>query len=294
MNALVSRASSTRTSAFSLAPTTFQEATQFATMLAKSDLVPRDYKDKPANIMVAMQWGAEIGLSPLQALQNISVINGRPSVWGDAALALVKGHPACEHVIEGVEGQGDERHGWCEVKRRGEPAQRRTFSMADAKRAGLAGKTGPWQQYPDRMLQLRARGFAIRDVFPDALRGVITAEEARDIPAEDTRPTSAMPPARGPQVDSVAEEGPTIVWTTYSPAGKAIQARDVAHWVKCCTAYVALLEDAPAVVVWRQQMDPIFADLRAIEPAAVAHVEGLAQDRMDELAGANTGETEEA
>jgi len=81
-----------------------------------------------------------------------------------------------------VEGEGDARHGFCVFVRRGEPPQRRTFSVADAKKAGLWGKQGPWQQYPDRMLQLRARGFAVRDVFPDALRGLVTIEEAQDAP----------------------------------------------------------------------------------------------------------------
>ncbi|MCK8788122.1 hypothetical protein M0638_27585 [Roseomonas sp. NAR14] len=180
----------------SLAPTTFQEAIRFSEMLANSDMVPKDYKGRPANVMVAIQWGAEVGLSPLQALSNIAIVNGRPSLWGDAALALVRGHPACSGVREGVEGEGEARHGWCEVIRRGEQPQRRTFSVADAKNAGLWGKQGPWSQYPDRMMQLRARGFAIRDVFPDALRGVITTEEAQDIPAEP------LPPARGATIDA--------------------------------------------------------------------------------------------
>ena len=168
----------------SLEPTTLQEAMKFSDILASSTMVPRDFQGKPGNVLVAIQWGREVGLGPLQALQNIAVINGRPSIWGDAALALVRGHPDCLSVQEGVEGEGEARQGWCEVTRRGEQTQRRTFSVADAKRAGLWGKSGPWTQYPDRMLQLRARGFAIRDVFPDALRGVMTREEAEDMPAE--------------------------------------------------------------------------------------------------------------
>lgn len=168
----------------SLEPTTLQEAMKFSDILASSSMVPRDFQGKPGNVLVAIQWGREVGLGPLQALQNIAVINGRPSIWGDAAIALVRGHPDCLSVQEGVEGEGEARQGWCEVARRGEQPQRRTFSVADAKRAGLWGKSGPWTQYPDRMLQLRARGFAIRDVFPDALRGVITREEAEDMPPE--------------------------------------------------------------------------------------------------------------
>jgi len=61
---------------------------------------------------------------------------------------------------------------------------RRTFSVKDARLAGLMNKAGPWKQYPKRMLQMRARGFAIRDAFPDALKGVITYEEASDLGSE--------------------------------------------------------------------------------------------------------------
>ena len=128
MNALTT----TRGGGLSLAPSNMSEAMQLAEMLAGSTLVPKDYQRNPSNIMVAIIWGSEIGLAPLQALQNVSVINGRPSIWGDAALALVRGHPACVSVREGVDGEGDARTGWCEVVRRGEEAQRRTFSVDDA------------------------------------------------------------------------------------------------------------------------------------------------------------------
>ena len=102
----------------SLEPTTLQEAMRFSDILASSTMVPRDFQGKPGNVLVAIQWGREVGLGPLQALQNIAVINGRPSIWGDAALALVRGHPDCQSVQEGAEGEGDARHGWCEVTRR--------------------------------------------------------------------------------------------------------------------------------------------------------------------------------
>jgi len=72
------------------------------------------------------------------------------------------------------------------------------FSMADAARAGLKGKSGPWQQYPQRMLQMRARGFALRDAFPDVLRGLISAEVAMDIPFEATGLTPRHDPEPAP------------------------------------------------------------------------------------------------
>lgn len=166
------------------APTTFDEGWRIAQVLASSDLVPKDYKDKPANCMVAMQWGADIGLPGLQALQNIAVINGRPSIWGDAAKALALNSPACESIEERIEGEGDDMVAICTAKRKGMKPTEQRFSVADAKKAGLWGKQGPWQNYPKRMLQMRARGFALRDAFPDALRGLVLAEEAQDFVQE--------------------------------------------------------------------------------------------------------------
>lgn len=184
---------STQRAATGLALQSFDDAFRFATMVAKSDFAPKDFKGKPESCLLAIQHGSEVGLSPMQSLQSIAVINGRPTIWGDAALALVQSSPVCEYVKEYVEGQGDNLTAVCEAKRRGYPAPTISrFSMADAKRAGLAGKSGPWSQYPERMLQLRARGFALRNAFADALRGLITAEEAQDYPTPE--------PAREPVV----------------------------------------------------------------------------------------------
>lgn len=171
-----------KTQQFSLTPTTIDEALRFAEMLSKASLVPKDYQGNPANCLIAMQWGMEIGLPPLQAMQNIAVINGRPSIWGDAMLALVRGSGLLESIQETI--NGETMVAECTITRKGEMPVSREFSMEDAKRAGLAGKQGPWQQYPRRMLQMRARAWALRDVFPDVLRGVAMAEEAMDKPAE--------------------------------------------------------------------------------------------------------------
>lgn len=181
----------TKQTSFSLAPTTFEEAIRFAEILAKSDFTPRDYQGKPGNVLAALQMGAELGLAPMQALQNISVINGRPSVWGDAALAIVRNSPHFESMNETDDGTT----ATCVMKRKGHPAITRQFSMDDARRAGLLAKKGPWQEYPARMRQMRARSWALRDLFPDVLRGLITREEAQDyIDVEIIKPTPAPPP----------------------------------------------------------------------------------------------------
>ena len=166
---------------FDLSPQSFEQALTFSQYLADSDLVPKDFKGKAGNCLIAVQWGAELGLKPMQAMQNLAIINGRPSLWGDAVLALVRASSLCEYVMETDDGST----ATCRVKRRGDPAEQiRTFSMEDAKAAGLAGKQGPWTQYPKRMRQMRARAFALRDVFPEVLRGLPVAEELMDTPPE--------------------------------------------------------------------------------------------------------------
>jgi hypothetical protein len=182
----------TKRNNFSLAPQNYEQMFKLADMIAKSDLAPKDYKDKPANALIAIQMGLELGLAPMQAIQNIAVINGRPSIWGDAALALVLKQPDCEDVIEeDLETIAKNKKATCIVKRKGREPVIRTFTEEMAKRASLLGKSGPWSTYEPRMYQVRARGFALRDSFADVLKGLILAEEAADIPPEkDVTPSS--------------------------------------------------------------------------------------------------------
>lgn len=193
---------STQRASTGLALQTFDDAFRFAKMVAASEFAPKDFKHKPESCLLAIQHGSEVGLSPMQSLQSIAVINGRPTIWGDAALALVQSSPVCEYVREYFEGEGKTLTAVCEAKRRGYPAPTVVrFSVADAEKAGLLGKSGPWSQYRDRMLQLRARGFALRNAFADALRGLITAEEAQDYPQPVVAETPRQPVEVRPKFD---------------------------------------------------------------------------------------------
>jgi len=176
---------------FSLSPRNLAEAMEFAKIIASSDMVPKDYVNKPGNVLVAVQTGAELGLKPMQSLQGISVINGRPSIWGDAMRALVISHPEFEDLHEDKQ----DTHCTVTLKRRGRSAVVTTFSMEDAKKAGLAGKSGPWQTAPKRMLQMRAFAFAARDLFADALKGIKSIEEVRDYPEGERIERDITPPA---------------------------------------------------------------------------------------------------
>lgn len=159
-------------------PTTFEEANTLAITLSESTLVPKDFQRQPGNVMIAMQMGRDVGLSATQALQSIAVINGRPCLWGDAVIAIIKNHSKYEWMKESYD---EETHtATCEMKRKGEkyPVVK-TFSWADADLAGLTTRD-TYKKYPKRMLQMRARSWAARDCFPDALKGLSVAEEMQD------------------------------------------------------------------------------------------------------------------
>lgn len=173
-----------------IVPTTFEDCYRFGKLLAVSGLVPRDYIDKPEACTVALMQGLELGLSPMAAIQSIAVINGRPSLWGDGVLAVIRASGLMEWIKETHDGET----AICRVKRKGEKATiERRFSQDDAKRAGLATKTGPWTQYPGRMRAMRARAWALRDGFADVLKGMSVAEEVAD-----TLPMKDITPAREP------------------------------------------------------------------------------------------------
>jgi hypothetical protein len=156
--------------------------------------------ETPEACMIAILHGMEVGLTPLSALQRIAVIGGRPTIWGDGAMALVRASGLAASIEERIEGTGPtDWVGVCCVRRKGDahPVERR-FSAEDAKRARLWGKAGPWSDYPQRMLQMRARAFALRDVFADVLGGLYLREEIEG--QEETvqwRETAGPEPAVG-------------------------------------------------------------------------------------------------
>lgn len=194
-------------------PGDFDSAIRMATAIARSGMAPKSYypderdperreKIVTAAVFTAMQLGGEIGLSPMTAVRSIAVINGLPGLYGPAMLGVVEASGKLADIDEGVTGEGLARHGWCTVQRVGRKPRTFTFSMADAAKANLAGKRGPWTEYPDRMLLARARTFALRDVFPDVLLGLAySVDELQDIPPEQARditPPKVEPPTPPP------------------------------------------------------------------------------------------------
>lgn len=177
-----------------LIPSDYSTAIQLADVMFKSGTMPSSIKNKEA-VFVAMQMGAGLGLTPMQAVQSIAVINGKPALYGDAMLAIVKASGLLEYIKEEVTGEGEKMVAKCIVKRKGEPEPVvREWSAAEAKAAGKWGGSGVWSQYPKRMLQMRPRSFALRDTFPDLLLGLThTVEELKDGDMIDVTPSDPTP-----------------------------------------------------------------------------------------------------
>jgi hypothetical protein len=163
-------------------PRDMGEAMEMAKMVAASNLVPKDYRGNPGNVLVAWSLGAPMRLNLLQCLRCMMVINGIPQLYGDGPLAVCQGSSRWSDIKETLENEDTpEMVAVCTVYKKGESPATRKFSVQDAKVAKLWGKAGPWTNFPKRMLQLRARAFALRDKFADALSGIGIHEELVDI-----------------------------------------------------------------------------------------------------------------
>lgn len=205
-----------------LVPSNLEQMWRLAVIMAKSGLMPKGLQT-PEAVCVAVQMGLEVGLTPMQAVQNIAVINGRPAVWGDSGIALVEASGLLEDFRETITEDNGVIKATCWAKRKNRPTPvERTFTTMDAKQAGLHGKEGPWRQYPKRMTQMRARWWVLRDLFADVLKGLKAAEEVQDIldvtphnadiPSDDLttkiHEQAAPPPADPPANKESAESFP--------------------------------------------------------------------------------------
>jgi hypothetical protein len=214
-----------------LVPRTIDEAWRLAVAMARSGLTPKGVQ-RPEQVLTAIMAGAEVGLPPFQAVQSIAIINGRPTMWGDGLLGVVQARGV--RLKEWHEGEGDARVAFCTVTRPGDAEEptTRSFSVEDAKKAGLWNKKGkegqdtPWITYPKRMLQMRARSWAIRDGCSDITRGIVVREEALD--ADFTDVTAEEPPTVSAflEADIAADDGAEIEVADAPPPEEVVEVAD--------------------------------------------------------------------
>lgn len=254
-----------------IVPTTMDEVYRLSQAVVASGIVPKGM-ETAEKCMVAILRGLEVGMTPMQSLDKIAVVNGRPTIWGDGALALVRASGALEFIRETTHGTGDQMTATCTVKRKGDPEEvTRTFSAADAKAASLWGKPGPWQQYRSRMLQMRARAFCLRDVFPDVLGGMYLREELEGVEEEEAAVVAQSGPPPAPAIDLPDMRRATAAVIEHKPA-----------------APVAPAPEQPASHVPRGQAQAVVADPAATasnseegEPRPGAEILAEAKDHLD-------------
>lgn len=212
-----------------IVPQTFEETMRVARAVVASGLAPSALigkltgDDAAAAVAVAIMSGAELGLKPMVSLRSFTVINGKPALYGDGLINVVRQSGKVAYLRTGCDERDGKLVGWCEAKRNDTYEEKRVeFSQADAERAGLwqteaivtkwnkferkneqKPNDSPWWRFPQRMLAWRAAGYCLRELFGDVLGGIrdefeareiADADEMRDItPAE--RPAPPKPPA---------------------------------------------------------------------------------------------------
>lgn len=213
-----------------IVPQTFEETLRIARAVCASGLAPSaligklEGDDAAAAVAVAIMSGAELGLKPMVSLRSFTVINGRPALYGDGLINVVRMSGKVAYLRTGCEERSGKMVGFCEAKRLDTSEEKRVeFSQADAERAGLwqtkatvvkwnkwdkkneeKPNDSPWYRFPQRMLAWRAAGYCLRELFGDVLGGIrdefevreiADAEEMRDItPAAEPVESKSTPP----------------------------------------------------------------------------------------------------
>lgn len=165
---------------------TFEDQKRLAVTWMDSGMVPKAYK-KPAQVLAGLQFAIGLGLAPcIASLKNIAVINGQPQIWGELPLELVRKSGQLEsinehllnhdkEIIEFVDSWDDIYASVCEIKRKGQPLKKFTFTKYQAEQ-GIQGIGTIWKGYYDVMMKRKVRSIAIKDVFTDIIGSRSIAE----------------------------------------------------------------------------------------------------------------------
>jgi hypothetical protein len=154
-------------------PRSIQDALWLAKVLVQSRLLPRAVST-PEQAFTIILAGKELGLSAMQSLRAVHVIEGKPTLAADLQVALVKRSPTCRYFRMV---KSDDKAAVYETQRDGDPEPTRlAFTIEEAQRAKLTGKDN-WMKYPAAMLRARCASALARIVYPELVMGVYDPDE---------------------------------------------------------------------------------------------------------------------
>lgn len=270
-----------------IVPRTFEETFRVARAVVASKLAPAaligklEGDDAASAVAVAIMSGAELGLKPMVALRSFTVINGKPALYGDGLINVVRQSGKVAYLRTGCEERNGKLVGWCEAKRNDTEEDKRVeFSQDDAERAGLwqteaivtkwnkwdkkneqKPNDSPWYRFPQRMLAWRAAGYCLRELFGDVLGGIRDEFEAREIAdAEDMRditpterPAPPKPPAPpAPSTAKTIEVEPAV--TEEQPTESEFDLGDFLEEIE--TSLATAKDSASAAEIWNDYDAP--------------------------------------
>lgn len=165
-------------------PDGFEHAQRVAIMLAKSELIPKQFQNNTQNVMIALEMAARVGASPLAVMQNLHVVQGKPGWSSTFVIALVNSHPKYEDLQFDKSGKGMDMEctAWAFKKGTQERVDGPKVTMAMAKAEGWLDRAGSkWKTMPDLMICYRAATFFGRLYTPEKMIGMQTADEIIDV-----------------------------------------------------------------------------------------------------------------
>ena len=195
----------------------------YSKALAASDLLPAEYRNKPANVLVAIEYGKALGLEPMAAIQGITVIKGKPTASAALMAGLVR---RAGHILRVT---GNDKRAECTIIRADDPEFefKTIWTIERAKQAGLTSNQ-TWSKYPDAMLKARAISECARNACSEILAGVqYTSEELGAEPDEQPTKVTAQrsaPITSKPITSTVPKaEKPSIVEPDFDEPAPAEQ-----------------------------------------------------------------------
>lgn len=178
-----------------LSPENFDHSMKIAKELSRSDLVPPHFRDKPQNVVIVMSLAHNLGINVPMALQQISVIGGKPCMSSALMISLLNNAKCLNGpLMFKYDGKPASPERSCTAygidASTGQKIEGQPFSLAMAQADGYT-RNAKYKSLPDLMLQWRAASFFVRAYYPQVVLGLHSSEELDDVQVAAAAPTGS-------------------------------------------------------------------------------------------------------